>query len=91
MSTTTTNPAPSHAGARTSIEGERSSQMSTEVERFGDDYALRALSDDELCAAELPVEVMYREMIRRAHAQAVDEVVAEYGDLLMLLSVPPCR
>jgi hypothetical protein len=46
--------------------------------------AIRALTDAELCAAGLPVEVWYREVMRRAHAQAVAEVVAEFPDLVAI-------
>jgi hypothetical protein len=55
-----------------------------------DEEAIRALGDAALCAAPLPAEVRFREIVRRAHAQAVAEVVADYGELLML-SVPQCR
>jgi hypothetical protein len=51
--------------------------------------SLEGLTDAELCAAGLPPAVWYAEVIRRAHAQAVAEIVAEYPDLLML--VAPCR
>lgn len=49
-----------------------------------DDDAIRALSDAALCVAPLPADVRFREIVRRAHAQAVAEVVAEFPDLVAI-------
>jgi len=58
--------------------------MTTREPVIIDDDAIRGLSDAALVAAPLPAEVRFREIMRRAHAQAVAEVVAEFGDLLLL-------
>ena len=58
--------------------------VETAPARADERFNLMRLSDRELCTAGLPGDVVGREILRRAFQQAVSEVVAEYGDVLML-------